>query len=231
MKRVIKQRFLIPLICILLLLPVIFHHNYPRTIEKKSLDNVHVSAEQSYSKQWIKNSNFTSSQGWYSSKKKDLSDVNATISEEQANYEILGEEGTFSLNADPPLASNWGVRQNPDFPAYPQWPVGVDQYTIDSGGFWTRHRWDEDPRQTPSVQWVQEFKLPVNMSDFIITSANLRAEVNATVDTNVDVNTIYGDIPIGDNNGSAQGVLLNLILVNGMKLVGTRHNSLGLQVI
>ncbi|MFX0105705.1 MAG: hypothetical protein ACFE75_09455, partial [Candidatus Hodarchaeota archaeon] len=212
MKKVKKSCLLIVLIiCISLLLPAIYNDKNFTSLMKEDVNKIHNSASLDHTKQWIENPYFNSSLNWYSSKEGDLSDTDATISGEQANYEILGEEGTFSLNADPPLASDWVVRQNPAFPAYPQWPVGVDQYTIDGGGFWARHRWDEDPRQTPSVQWVQEFKLPKNMSDYIITSADLRAEVNATVDTNVDVNPIYGDVPIGDNNGSAQGVVYDFI--------------------
>jgi len=160
-----------------------------------------------YTIEWLDNTEFeTPIDPWYNTTEGDISDVNASISSEAANFEVLGTEGTFTFVEDPPQASNWTSRRNPDHPSYPQWPEGgADQYAIDSGGFWARHQWVEGPRQTPSIQWISQVEMPVNMSDYTITSASVRGIVNATVNSNVDVNTIYGDTPDGDNDATPQG--------------------------
>jgi hypothetical protein len=135
-----------------------------------------------YEKNWFENSDFSLSEDhWFSTIQGDTSDVNTTFHSEQANFEVLGDEITFSLVSDPPLASNWTEVDNPSFPNRPD----VDEIT--SAGCRVSHEFnDQSAIQSPSVHWDKNITLPVNMSDYIITRASIQARVNATADENVD---------------------------------------------
>ncbi|MFX1324616.1 MAG: hypothetical protein ACFE8N_06655 [Promethearchaeota archaeon] len=135
-----------------------------------------------YNKEWIKNSEFNSpSDPWYPLVDGDSSDANASIHSGQANFEVLGEKRVFSLIADPPIASNWTEMDNPSFPNRPD----VDEIT--SKGCRVSHEFDDmSAIQNPSVHWDKNITMPVNMSDYIITTASIQARVNATVDENLD---------------------------------------------
>ncbi|MFX1426489.1 MAG: hypothetical protein ACFFBE_08550, partial [Promethearchaeota archaeon] len=53
-----------------------------------------------------------------------------------------------------------------------------------SAGLWIDHEWDEGVDQTrnsPSIHWKRNITMPVNMYDYIITSASLEVIFNATV--------------------------------------------------
>jgi len=166
-----------------------------------------------YTKEWLDNPTFeTPIDPWYNTTSGDTTDVNASYSNGYANMEVVGDKRTFTFVEDPPQASNWTARHNPDFPAYPEWPQdGTDQYTIDEDGFWAQHQWVEGPRQSPSIQWIHNVKLPIIMEDYEITSASVRGIVNATVNSNVDVNTSLGDTPDGDNDDDPQGVVYDFV--------------------
>ena len=144
--------------------------------------NVLASKTIHYEKNWIDNSDFSLSEDhWFSTIQGDTSDVNTTFHSEQANFEVLGDKMTFSLVADPPLASNWTEVDNPSFPNRPD----VDEIT--SAGCRVSHEFnDQSAIQNPSVHWDNNITLPVNMSDYIITRASIQARVNATADENVD---------------------------------------------
>ena len=160
------------------------------TIEKSTeainQGKIHNSALVTNTRQWIKNGNFSSQQYWNSTKGTlgDPEDVDANISGGHANYEVLGDNGTFALIADPPQNSDWWETYNPDYPAYPD-DKGID----DAEGCWVQHQFTESPLssdQMASVHWERKITAPVNMSDYIITSASLTATFNATVDENIE---------------------------------------------
>ncbi len=143
-----------------------------------NLKEVHLSAEETYKKQWLKNPNFTSQQYWYSIKQGDKSDVNATIGDGQANYKVIGDSGFFELIGNPFNSSNWTNSTNPKLPILP------DNFTFDQNGLFVEHKWDgptEQLENNPSIHFKQNITMPVNMSDYIITSATIKAVVNATV--------------------------------------------------
>jgi len=134
-----------------------------------------------YTKEWLNNSNFDSQNSWFSVEEGDTSDVSGYIDSGQANLEILGEKHTFSLIADPPTASNWTEMDNPEFPNRP------DSYGISNDGCRVSHEYDDQTAvQNPSVHWEKNVTMPIDMSDYIITSASIQAIVNATVDDNLD---------------------------------------------
>ena len=144
--------------------------------------NVHALKETHYEKQWLQNSDFSNSTGaWFPLINGDNSDVYANISSEQGNYVILGEKGSFSLIADPPLDSNWTLVNNPEFPTLP------DDASITLDGCRVSHEYDDQTAvQNPSAHWDRNITLPVNLTDYIITSASINSTVYADASLNID---------------------------------------------
>lgn len=125
----------------------------------------------------LKNSDFGTSEFWNLIVKGDNSDVDGNINQGTANYFILGDKR--GLIIDEPLNdSDWTSFSNIYLPILP------DTYNINSAGAEVYHFWHEGVNQTrnrPSVQWKRNVTMPVNMSDYIITSASLEAIFNASV--------------------------------------------------
>lgn len=179
----LKNKKYIPLIFIILSLvllsPFIFKFN---TIQFIYYNHGKEDVKSSYivpgGGSWLKNSNFdTTIAPWFSSISGDSSDVNTSYSSGQANLEIIGDQRTFSEISGTPTETNWHNVTNPLFPALP------DNYGIDSYGCWTNHTWIDptDPNQSPSIHWERNVTMPVNMNDYVITSASISAVYNATV--------------------------------------------------
>ncbi|MFW9872759.1 MAG: hypothetical protein ACFFG0_06610 [Candidatus Thorarchaeota archaeon] len=134
-------------------------------------------ADATFTKQWLNNTGFSSPQYWYSSKEGDESDVDAIISDGEAKFKVIGDSGTFSLAADPPQ-TEWINFTNPKLPVLP------DIFTFDQNGLSVEHKWDgpgEQLENNPSIHFKQNITMPINMSDFTITSASIQMSVNATV--------------------------------------------------
>ena len=128
---------------------------------------------------WLNNSNFASDSYWYSSKKGDVTDTEAYISNGQANFNITGDKRTYSNISGTPTSEYWDNVTNPAFPILPDY-YGIDQYGCEAN-----HTWIDptDPEQAPSVHWERNINMPVNMSDYVITSASISAVYNASVTT------------------------------------------------
>ncbi|MCJ7648698.1 MAG: hypothetical protein MUP85_08805, partial [Candidatus Lokiarchaeota archaeon] len=131
-----------------------------------------------YTTEWLDNPTFeTPITPWYNTTVGDGSDINATTDFNQANYKILGDSGVLQID-DVLSSSDWSVFKNPKRPVLP------DTYSINSAGAEVYHYWDENENQTrntPSIHWKRNIQMPVNMSDYIITSASLEVVYNATV--------------------------------------------------
>jgi len=184
LRKILKKNRFIFIILISILSSCIFlirYTNVPRTIKFSELGRNPKSAVITNTT-WLKNPSFNSTiEYWTPSFIGDRSDVNASIHSGQANYEILGDKRTFSLIADPPLASDWVELDNPDFPNRPD----LDEITAD--GCRVSHEFeDQTAVQNPSVHWDHNISLSFNISDYIITSASVEAIINATVDKNLD---------------------------------------------
>ncbi len=140
---------------------------------------IHNSAAVTNTKDWIANGNFTTTDNWTSSKGLlgGPSDVSASIdtSEEVANYSVLGDQFEFILVNSTPNIYDWTPVNNPNFPAFP------DDFGINGSGAWASHYWDEGADQSVAVNWKRDINMPINMSDYVITSASLEAVVNASV--------------------------------------------------
>ena len=181
---------------ILLLTIVLFNIAFSMSILNLNMDqnskiystnqkNIHTSAVESYTKQWLKNSNFSSKESWESEIAGDNRDAIAYIGDEHGNYLIIGDSGMLSID-DPLNDTDWTSFNNPKFPIEP------DDYGINSAGCYVTHTWDEwvdQTRNTPSMHWKRNVTMPVNMSDYIITSVSLEAIFNATV-------TAFGSDPL-----------------------------------
>ena len=183
-----KIRYLIVLFIIFFCVSsLIFINLINKSPEIKYQQNLHLSKEESYRRQWLNNRDFTSELFWYSFKQGDETDVKAFISNGAANFKVLGDNGTFELIEEPIKATNWTDFSNPDLPVLP------DNYTVDQEGIIIQHSWDgpgEELENNPSIHFKQNISMPVNMSDYIITSASIQAVVNATV----EVDPINGGI-------------------------------------
>ena len=132
--------------------------------------------EEPYTVEWLKNPTFeTPIDPWYNTTDGDTSDVNATTDLNQANFEVVGNKSIYNFYSDLTQDSNWNKSKNPNFPAYP------DASNINASGASVSHYWDESADQSVAVNWNRILNMPVNMSDYIITSANLTAVFNATV--------------------------------------------------
>ncbi|MHA1339783.1 MAG: hypothetical protein ACTSRZ_03215 [Promethearchaeota archaeon] len=141
--------------------------------------------EEKYSKQVLKNSQFNyPANEWSFETIGDETDLDYSFSNNRTDIMILGEENHFELIADPP-DNSWQQGINPDFPTLP------DTAAINEGGCFVSHQWAEDADQSPSVHWTKNISMPLNMSDYIITSANLSVIINATVKAD-------GDNPISE---------------------------------
>ena len=155
------------------------------TIEIEKQGNIHASnVITNENIEWLKNSNFSTNEYWVSNIDGDSRDIDANISNDQANYYVLGDQGTFSNVSGTP-SDSWKNVTNTNFPSLPSF------HEIDDYGCHVYHTWQdpEDPFQMASIHWDRNITLPVDMSDYNITSASLTAIVNATV-------TPYGTTPL-----------------------------------
>jgi len=144
--------------------------------EKEISTTLHTQGENHYTKQILEDPSFDSPIGcWNISVEGDYTDVNATNSNGVANFEILGDKREYNFYSDLTQDWNWSASINPNFPALP------DNYDITSSGACVSHYWDEGADQSVAVNWNRTLQMPGNLSDYIITSANITAIFNASV--------------------------------------------------
>ncbi|MBY8988411.1 MAG: hypothetical protein KGD61_08145, partial [Candidatus Lokiarchaeota archaeon] len=134
---------------------------------------------------WLNNSEFEDpiDEFWFSTRNGDLTDTNASTSPGFVNYEVLGENDAFSNITDTPLVSDWDEFNNTYFIL----PDGTHE--INQNGCEASHEFQENTDQSrnrPSVHWRRNITMPVDMSDYIITSASISALVNGSGDTNLE---------------------------------------------
>lgn len=154
--------------------------------ELKTESKVNQSAIETREEQWLKNNDFSTLDSWFYSKGTggDNSSVEASISNDQANYRVLGKTQTFNnLYGTPnsPTSQDWSEFNNNGF-------LLPDFSGINSEGCYATHTWSEGPNQFPSVHWRKNVSLSEDMSDYSITSVSLSAVFNASVNANVDAN-------------------------------------------
>ncbi|MFX1344844.1 MAG: hypothetical protein ACFFBC_05045 [Promethearchaeota archaeon] len=153
---------------------------------------VQISGEIPGEQQWIKNSNFSSQEYWFVEYEGDNTDVNGVVSGEQANFEIIGELWTFSNVTGIPDNVSWTPGKESEISITP------DIYYIDQFGCFATHEYMESggnnlygvpanqSRNNPIIHWNRIITMPIDMSDYKITSAQLSAMFNGSADLNIE---------------------------------------------
>ncbi|MFX0009652.1 MAG: hypothetical protein ACFE9R_05005 [Candidatus Hermodarchaeota archaeon] len=137
---------------------------------------------------WIENH---PKSGLYTILAGDLSDVEASTSLNQANVKVIGDTRTKEVLLNSATQSNWNEFILDESEVVPQ-RASVPYYGIDDNGAWCSHWWWEgesggQPKNTPEMHWRTNVSMPVDMSDYNITSVSFNAVINASVDRNIDV--------------------------------------------
>jgi len=129
---------------------------------------------ESYRVQWIDDPDFETAGNWTSEFEGDLKDINGNISNGFGNYELIGDKGvkTFTENGN---NSGWNLIPNSD--NLPR----TDYVNRDRKGWEISHYWPDNQPQSLRVEWQKLFNMDVNMSDYSITSATLKAWINGSV--------------------------------------------------
>ncbi|MHA1913391.1 MAG: hypothetical protein ACW97V_03370 [Promethearchaeota archaeon] len=167
------------------------------------INNLGIGGQQSFTTQWLNNTSFDDpiQPTWFPlfGSLGDNSDVNATTGTGQVNFEVRGESQTFAnVSGVPKPEDGWNSFNNSYF-------ITPDYFEIDSStGVMASHTYDESvdqSRNRPSIHWRRNITMPVNMSEYIITSASVSAVVNGSADTNVE--TPGDDLTTGGAGWSA----------------------------
>lgn len=202
-----KERFNILLLSFTLISLVIFQFtfttsNYQIINEQKNeeITDINTSLQNTITKQWINNPNFESpiEPGWFwkNGTEGDNSDLDAITTPGQANFRVLGEELTFTLVSGVVNSSTslgWKQFRNGDF----QYPTTAE---ITSVGCEVYHYWHDDTNQAPSVHWKKNVSVPIDMSDYVISSVSLEIIYNASVNADIDTpNDPVTNFAIGDS--------------------------------
>ena len=171
-------------------------------VENRDTEFVKTSAQRSVTQQWIKNPTFEApiepTWYWENGTEGDNSDMDATTSTGQANYEVLGETRTFTVVSgiiNSSTSPGWEYFNKTGF-------LPPDEANMTSYGCYVSHFWNDGPNQFPSAQWRTNVSIPIDMSDYVITSASLEVIVNASVNANVDTPNDDGwweNFAIGDS--------------------------------
>ena len=144
---------------------------------------------------WLENPSFEDpiEPTWYPIVQGDLSDVYTSTSINQANTIIVGDSREKEVLLNTATQSNWMAFLKSDLEIVPQ-RDSVPYYGIDDDGAWCSHWWWEgetggQPKNTPRMHWKTNVSMPVDMSDYIITSLSFNAIINASVDPDIDTPT------------------------------------------
>ena len=151
---------------------------------------------------WLENPNFNDTgTPWFSDTVGDVTDLTASINLNQADFEVEGDVRTFSDISGVPQSSDW-VEFNHSVRPLPL------THEINEFGCNVSHVYDEDINgdfpnsgdQTANlagVLWKRNISLPVDMSDYIITTASINAVVNGSADTDIETPADHPPFPPG----------------------------------
>lgn len=156
-------------------------------LNTRSFEELHASGREVYTNEpWINNSIFQEPiDPWYPTIEGDVSDAITSTSPNQANYVVIGNSGNYVFAETPD--ETWNVNSDTEWGPLPDLAYYNNNYSTDKYGAFLTYTWDENGAggqlgQLPSVQWKKTIpNIPVDMSDYIITSASLKVMFNATV--------------------------------------------------
>ncbi|MHA1148065.1 MAG: PKD domain-containing protein [Promethearchaeota archaeon] len=144
--------------------------------ENKDIPTIQSTYKEYYTEEWLDNPTFTKPvTQWFNISTGDNSDVNASLAGEEARYEVLGNKTTYTFYSDLTQDRNWNIAHSNNVPTYP------DVHVLNNSGACVSHYWIEDANQSVAVNWNRTINMPIDMSDYTITSANISATFNASV--------------------------------------------------
>jgi len=149
---------------------------------------------------WLENPTFDGTGApWFSVTDGDSSDVSASISLGEANLGVRGDIRIFSEISGTPTLGEWTEFNHSIRPL----PL---THEINQYGCNVSHAYDEGNGAAPNsgdqtanlagVLWKRNITMPVDMSDYIITSASINAVVNGSADTDIET---PNDTPFGSS--------------------------------
>ncbi len=109
--------------------------------------------------------------------------MNASISGGVANFTIKGEQNLFNNISGTPKDGEWTPGNESEI------SINPDNYGINNYGLWADDEYDEgidQSRNNPIIQWNRNITMPLDMNDYIITSADVRAIFNGSADINIE---------------------------------------------
>lgn len=191
-KTVIKkaQYSIIVVILLVLTFSSFFINQFNFKLNENSKETIQLSTSNP-TEQWLRNNDFSTQEAWFDTKgyTGDNTTVDAFIGSNQANFRVIGDTRVFSNISGTPNSSTsvgWYKYKNENL-QFPQRAV------INASGCYVYHFWDEtelgginQTRNYPAVHFRKNVTMAVDMSDYIITSASLDVEFNATVGSNID---------------------------------------------
>ena len=140
---------------------------------------------------WLENPNFNDTGApWFSNTVGDITDLTASINLNQAEFEVEGDVRTFSGISGVPQSSDWvefnhSVRPLPLTHEINEFGCNVSHvYDEDAGGDFPNS--GDQTANLAGVLWRRNISLPVDMSDYIITTASINAVVNGSADTDIE---------------------------------------------
>jgi len=189
MKKIHSLYLIIPLV-FLMMLPILLPPN--NTINEEEVI-IRPSRTEGHSNiLWLDNPTFEDpiEPPWYPSFQGDVSDVAISTSLNQGDITIIGESRNKQVLLNTATQSNWMAFNKSDLEIIPQ-RASVPYYGVDDDGAWCSHWWDEgetggQPKNTPRMHWRTNVSMPVDMSDYIITSLSFSSIINASVDPDID---------------------------------------------
>ena len=189
MKKIHSLYLIIPLV-FLMMLPILLPPN--NTINEEEVI-IRPSRTEGHSNiLWLDNPTFEDpiEPTWYPSFQGDVSDVAISTSLNQGDITIIGESRNKQVLLNTATQSNWMAFNKSDLEIIPQ-RASVPYYGVDDDGAWCSHWWDEgetggQPKNTPRMHWRTNVSMPVDMSDYIITSLSFSSIINASVDPDID---------------------------------------------
>ncbi|MFW9951724.1 MAG: hypothetical protein ACFFKA_16535, partial [Candidatus Thorarchaeota archaeon] len=173
-----------------LLISIVNSFNFSH-LNSNDQQKLYTSETKYYSDQMLVNPTFSNViTPWYPFIEGDSTDGIAFNSTNQANFQIIGDSRTTQILLDDTSYLNWEAFNKSDLVIVPQ-RAGVPYYGVTSDGAWCSHWWWEgetggQPKNTPRMNWKTNVGLPVDMSDYIITSAEFNAIINASVNQDID---------------------------------------------
>ena len=171
--------------------------------DAKSTEFIQISAVEHHDNQeWLTNSDFNDAGApWVSNIEGDSTDLSPSISSGQADYQINGDVRTFSEVSGTPTSDDWtlfnhSIRPLPLTHEINEFGCNVSHvYDEDAGGPFPNS--GDQTANLAAALWKRNLTLPVDMSDYVITSASINAVVNGSADMDIETPTDHPPFDIG----------------------------------